>query len=757
MNIWLKVGLPGCIIIVLMGCGSGANNSSEQNPDSGGDNPASPIDNPDTESDPPTGVDPENESQPRPNFLFIISDDQGLDASAQYPYSQDLPHTPVIDALAQRGLVFDNAWATPSCTTTRGSIISGQHGVNSGVTTTPSLLDTNTLTLQRFLGTNSSAVYSTAVVGKWHLAGGNTQNQQTHPNEAGVDYYAGNISGTLDSYFDWPLNINGVLSNSSQYHTTEVTDLAIDWIRQQDNPWFMWLAYVSPHSPFHLPPSHLHTQNLSGDASDIEDNPRAYYLAAIEAMDTEIGRLLDSLPVETVDNTLIVFLGDNGTPRSVIDTAVYQRSHSKGSLYEGGIRVPMVVAGSGVSRHNQREPALVNTVDLFATVSEAAGLAGPAELDGQSFYGLLSDADEQSREYNYSEFVDADLNGWTVRDEQFKLMVFADGSRELYHLGDDPRELSNLISEADLYAAQISQLEAFGMSIRSKDTTEQSLEPVDLTGAILVNRSTQCADYANAYGSTATDINNNAEYEGELTISVEGEHCVFSTNAIPNHNFNDGSGSFPNDVSTQSYVYLVPIAPEVAQTTTPLSLTVDNAILLNGVKVDILAAGCFGIGNGKTGCNDTDQPWRYDPMSPAAGFRVDSHNAHAQADGTYHYHGEPKALFSESEVIESPVIGFAADGFAIYGSYINDSGTVRKVRSSYRLKSGSRPSDPGQPGGNYDGTFRDDYEFISGLGDLDECNGVMLNGHYRYHITDDYPYVLGCFRGVPDPSFSKNR
>jgi len=108
----------------------------------------------------------------------------------------------------------------------------------------------------------------------------------------------------------------------------------------------MWLAYVAPHSPFHLPPEDLHTQDLSGDANDIRDNPRDYYLAAVEAMDTEIGRLLDAMPADTLDNTMIVFIGDNGTPRSVIDVAAFERTHGKGSLYEGGMRVPLVVAGS---------------------------------------------------------------------------------------------------------------------------------------------------------------------------------------------------------------------------------------------------------------------------------------------------------------------------------------------------------------------------------------------------------------------------
>jgi len=765
MNNILRVGLLSLVLVLATGCSSDRGNTPElttgptNEATTGTTTEATTGATTGGTTDPTTGSTdaiPVSDSS-KPNILFIISDDQGLDASAQYSVSSDLPNTPVIDALANRGLVFDNAWATPSCTTTRGSLITGQHGINSGVTTTPFLLDPNSMTLQRYLANgDSSNSYASAVIGKWHLAGGNTQNQLSHPNDVGVDYYAGNISGTLSSYTSWPLLINGVETQSDTYHTTAVTSLAIDWIQEQSAPWFMWLAYVSPHSPFHLPPIGLHTQNLSGDATDIVNNPRPYYLAAIEAMDTEIGRLLDSLSTEELDNTLIIFVGDNGTPRAVIDTASYESSHGKNSLYEGGIRVPMVVAGKGVSRQNEREKALVNTVDFYATVAEAAGLGEPAETDSMSFYGLLSDDSSPTRDHNYSEFVGTSVDGWTVRNEDYKLMVLADGSREFYRLDIDPREVSNLINQTSLYGDQIDSLAAVGLQIRSETNTSVPSGPIDITGSILVDQSINCDAYVNDYTSSANDVFNNQFFNGDLNISVDNSHCVLTTNAIPNHDFNDSGSSFPNTVSAQNVEYRIPISPVIASSVTPLSLSVDNAIMLNGVKVDILAAGCFGVGNGKIGCNDNDQAWRYDPANPSGGFNIDSHNAHTQPDGTYHYHGEPNALFSSDDVIESPVVGFAADGFPIFGSYIDDGSTIRAVQSSYRLKSGARPTGNGQPGGTYDGTYRDDYEYVDGLGDLDQCNGMSVGGNYRYHITAAYPYVLACYAGTPDESFSKS-
>lgn len=690
-----------------------------------------------------------------PNFLLIITDDQGLDASAQYAFSDDVPNTPVLDELAGNGVVFDNMWATPSCTTTRGSLLTGLHGVNSGVDTTPSLMDTGLLTVQKYLGDNAG--YESAVFGKWHVAGGGNSSP-LHPNESGVDYYAGNIAGTIDDYESWPLTINGQEQTSNVYHTTAITDLAIDWIDQQEGPWFSWVAYVAPHSPFHLPPDDLHNRNLSGTEADIDTNTRDYYLAAIEAMDTEIGRLNDSLDSDVRDNTLIMVLGDNGTPRAVIDTAAFPRQHGKNSLYEGGIRVPFVVSGPLVASSNLRESALVNTVDLLPTLSEAAGLQAPTAIDGVSFYDQLTGSNATAaRQYNYSEFISDTTNGWTVRDANLKLIEFADGTRELYDVVADVREESNLIAQAQ-YAQRVTELVAFANTVRGGDGQGSGTgggDIIDITDTLLTNTSANCADYAASYESRVLDVNNNTEFAGDLRIETSDGSCTFITNAIPNHDFNDGDRSFPNDVSAQDDRYTVTASPAIAATSTPLSLTMDNAILLNGVKVDLLAAACFGVGDERTGCGDPEQSWRFDPMFSANGFRVDTHNAHTQPDGTYHYHGVPNALFDSNAATVSPLVGFAADGFPIYGSNFNDGGTIRKATSSYRLKTAARPEGNGSPGGIPDGTYRDDYEYVEGLGDLDECNGMTVNGIYGYYMIDEFPYILGCFRGTPDGSFFK--
>lgn len=283
-------------------------------------------------------------------------------------------------------------------------------------------------------------------------------------------------------------------------------------------------------------------------------------------------------------------------------------------------------------------------------------------------------------------------------------------------------------------------------------TGNTALAHVEITDHIFSDRSANCADYVDTYSAQVNDVQNRRALNASIDISIEGNTCKISSNAVPNHDFN-AKGRFITPLTEQDQNYQVTSQPVRNQKPTPLSLRYDNAVFLNGVKLDLLADGCFGVGDGRIGCFDLASPYRYDPMAEGAGFGADEHNAHTQPDGVYHYHGNPMALFEQDEPTQvSPVIGFAADGFPIFGSYIADGHQIRKAVSSYRLKTGVRA---GGPGGEYDGTFIDDWEYVSGLGDLDQCNGMEQEGVYGYVVTDSYPHVLGCFSGTPDRSFMK--
>ena len=313
---------------------------------------------------------------------------------------------------------------------------------------------------------------------------------------------------------------------------------------------------------------------------------------------------------------------------------------------------------------------------------------------------------------------------------------------------------------------------AVSVTISASEETSNN----DITNKIFTNSSGNCEDYVGSYFSNVTDIKRAMDFSGDISVTSNATTCFIASNEIPNHDFNDSSAAFATDVSTQVLDYEVPKSPTFSASSTSLSLRTTEGVLLNGVTIDVLAAACYDVGSEplgreKIGCGDDqiNNPWRYDPMSPLNTFGTDSHNAHTQPTGRYHYHGNPNALF-ESNCGDSPsgVIGFAADGFPIYGSCIADpdTGTIRKARSSFALKNNggirqavSGYTTPAEGVGNiasnnYDGQFRGDYEYVANSGDLDECNGMMVDGQYGYYIVDEYPWAVACYKGAVDSSFT---
>lgn len=264
----------------------------------------------------------------------------------------------------------------------------------------------------------------------------------------GIGYYAGLLNGGVEDYSNWRFTENGVTNISNEYITTKITDLAIDWIDQQNQPWFCWVAYIAPHTPFHLPPNKMHNQTgLSNNLEDIIANPLPYFHAMIESLDYEIGRLIENIPMDELDNTTILFIGDNGTSGRVIQAPF---SQGKGTLYQGGIHVPLIVSGKNVTRINAREQSLINSSDLFATIAEMTGIKVPVYENSYSFNSLLTSNQPGKRNYNYSQILDSNKSksGYTIRNEQFKLIVFENGNSKLYDLNIDPYETTNLMERS---------------------------------------------------------------------------------------------------------------------------------------------------------------------------------------------------------------------------------------------------------------------------------------------------------------------
>lgn len=408
-----------------------------------------------------------------PNILLVIADDLGVDASPCYDTGTDKPNMPTLSRLCRQGLVFDRFWAAPECSPTRASILTGRYGFRTGIGTAVQRddagLSTDELSLQTFIAQSGIAMAS-AVIGKWHLAS-NANGWEQHPSRMGVSHYVGLLSGAAPSYSRWSRTENGQTATSTAYITTELTDQAIAWTAKQQTPWFLWLAYTAPHEPLHLPPAHLHSQtDLSGSAEDIRARPQSYFFALAESMDRELGRLLDSFAEDTRARTVVLFIGDNGTNGNVIQPAS-DRARAKSTLYEGGVHTPLVVSGANVLRAGERESALVNSVDLFATISQLAGSTVTAYQDSVSFAGRLSTPGASPRPEGYMEYFGsdrADRHGWALRDERFKLIVFDSGERRLFDLERDPTERTDLFAATDADAQRArARLLARGEELRA--------------------------------------------------------------------------------------------------------------------------------------------------------------------------------------------------------------------------------------------------------------------------------------------------
>ena len=408
-----------------------------------------------------------SEARP-PNILFYILDDVGLEPMPQYP-ELGMPKavTPTMDALAESGIVFDNVWVNPMCGPTRATLVTGQYGIHSGFGNGPrARLTDRHVSLQSYLEENAPVDYATGAFGKWHV--------NENPNELGVEYYAGllgNIGRQNSYYAEWTFTENGKQTQRTDYATTVTTDYAINWIEQQNGgPWFAWIAHQSPHGPFHTPPEGMYTSGAGrSDLSNVEN-----YIAMLESVDQELARVLDSLDPEERAATTVIVLGDNGTPGPVMPGS---RGRAKGSVYQGGVHVPMIVSGYRVSRSGEREDALVNGTDMFATIAELAGAEVGTYKNSISQLGLFSDDIPGPRGYAYTEDDvgrGADGMTWTVRNDRYKLISSA-GAEELYDLRSDPREQTNLLaanaSDAAVVAA-LSELRSVGARILADENAD---------------------------------------------------------------------------------------------------------------------------------------------------------------------------------------------------------------------------------------------------------------------------------------------
>jgi len=393
-----------------------------------------------------------------PNVLLILADDLGVEQIGLYGVGEDPPPTPNIDALAASGLRFRSAWSNPVCSPTRTTIQTGRYSFRTGVGVAMGRNNNDGVPAQNetFLPSIlTTAGYQTGVVGKWHLAV--DANLPDDPFSRGYQSWEGtptNLEVAPDDYYSFTAYYENQFQTIEGYATTVITDWAISWIDEAEaigTPWFLYLPYHAPHEPYQAPPAELHTRPDCAPGKG--EGGRPCFRAMVEALDTELGRLFASVGSQVLENTVIIFVGDNGTECSVA-TPPFDEINCKTSVLQGGVWVPMIASGPGIA--TGVTDGLVNLTDLFSTVLELGGTEPPPDLvhDSVSFTPYFSDPGIPSlRPFTYTEVfrpnglgVLRDWRGQSTRDERFMLSYAFEGIPELFDLKLDPPGTIDLLS-----------------------------------------------------------------------------------------------------------------------------------------------------------------------------------------------------------------------------------------------------------------------------------------------------------------------
>lgn len=414
----------------------------------------------------------------RPNIVLILADDLGWADLGSY--GADLHETPHLDQLARQGVRFTQAYAMSVCTPTRAAMLTGKHAARLNLTiwregsvgrdaevarTKNRLLAPSTI---HNLGADETTIaellhatgYLTFHVGKWHL--GDAANA---PERHGFDLNIGGTHWGAPATFFWPFRGNfgqsgefryvpGLgLGREGDYLTDRLTEEAISLIDQAGSrPFFLNLWYHNPHTPIEGKPSLTakYRQRLKPEFH--HQNPD--YAAMIETLDANVGRIMGHLQKKKLAaQTLFVFTSDNGgyvnSYKGVQVTSNAPLRSGKGSLYEGGVRVPLIISWAGVTPPGTVIDQPVVCMDLFRTFAEVAGVTQESGVDGLSLFPLLRNPavrlDRDSLFFHYPHYYPTTTPVSAMREGDWKLLEYFEDQRvELYHLRDDPGEKTDL-------------------------------------------------------------------------------------------------------------------------------------------------------------------------------------------------------------------------------------------------------------------------------------------------------------------------
>ncbi len=315
-----------------------------------------------------------------PNVVLIMTDDQGWGDIRSHG-NADID-TPVLDRLAREGVRFERFFVSPVCAPTRASLLTGRHALRTGVhgvTRAHETMRAEEVTIAEAL---QGAGYATGMFGKWH----NGAHYPYDPNGQGFDTFLGFSAGHWNNYFDTRLQRNGEMVRTEGFITDVLTDAAISFVEENaEGPFFAYVSYNAPHSPFQVPDAYFDTYVERGF-----DSQNASVYGMVENIDDNIGRLLDALDANGIaQNTIVVFLTDNGP--NGCDRYNGDMKGCKGHVDEGGVRVPLFVRWPERLPRGTVVREIASHIDLYPTLLDLAGVAppeGPA-IDGMSLAPLM--------------------------------------------------------------------------------------------------------------------------------------------------------------------------------------------------------------------------------------------------------------------------------------------------------------------------------------------------------------------------------
>ncbi|RYF73643.1 MAG: hypothetical protein EOO39_10070, partial [Cytophagaceae bacterium] len=379
---------------------------------------------------------------PRPNVVFILTDDQGWgDLSL---HGNRLVETPNLDRLARSGAQFERFFVSPLCAPTRASLLTGRYHLRTGtvsVTQGWERMRSTELTLAEVFRQNG---YATGCFGKWH----NGEHAPEDPNGQGFDEFLGFCAGHWNNYFDTDLQHNDRMVATQGFITDVLTDAALNFIStHKAQPFFCYVPFNAPHSPHQVADRYFDKYKVKG----LDDELASIY-GMIENVDDNVGRLLARLDqLGLAQNTVVVFATDNGPNGHRFNGAM---KGIKGSVDEGGVRVPLFVRWPGKIRPQTQIRPNTAHIDLLPTLVSLCGLRfKPANpIDGRSLADLLlGRTDTLADRMLFTHVAGMSEGGLpaepgAVRTAQYRLVRQKDQAH-LYNMLGDPSQLTDLATK----------------------------------------------------------------------------------------------------------------------------------------------------------------------------------------------------------------------------------------------------------------------------------------------------------------------